>query len=176
LTRLERLRADRRRHLLARLAAMPAVAFILIAGLAGLFLSPIAEASGGGGGGGAPVAGKPKISGKSTRAKAARIALAQVGDPYRYGSNGPRSFDCSGLTSYAYARAGKAIPRTSSAQRRFTKRVSLRYAKPGDLLHYGGHVEMYVGKGLAVAANQTGRPVNVHKVRLRGLMKVGRVT
>lgn len=43
-------------------------------------------------------------------------ALAQLGDPYRWGAEGPDSFDCSGLTSSAYRAAGIAIPRVSVAQ------------------------------------------------------------
>src|SRR5829696_1262625 len=47
---------------------------------------------------------------------AVRWALAQLGDPYRWGATGPDTFDCSGLTSSAYRAAGVGIPRVSQAQ------------------------------------------------------------
>ncbi len=47
-----------------------------------------------------------------------RVAIAQVGDPYRYGAAGPNAFDCSGLTMFAYGKAGLRLPRSSDAQAR----------------------------------------------------------
>ena len=49
-------------------------------------------------------------------AKAVAVALAQLGSPYVWGAEGPSTFDCSGLTSFAYAAAGVTIPRVSRAQ------------------------------------------------------------
>src|SRR5213592_1976003 len=37
---------------------------------------------------------------------AAAVALRQIGDPYRYGADGPGAFDCSGLMKYSYKKAG----------------------------------------------------------------------
>ena len=48
--------------------------------------------------------------------KAVQIALAQRGDPYCWGCGGPNSFDCSGLTMYAWGAAGRSLPHSSSAQ------------------------------------------------------------
>ena len=53
---------------------------------------------------------------RRARAVAIRTALAQVGDPYESGAAGPDAFDCSGLTSYAYAAAGIELPHSSRAQ------------------------------------------------------------
>src|SRR5690242_11335872 len=48
-------------------------------------------------------------------ARAMSIAVAQRGKPYVYGASGPGAFDCSGLTSYAFHRAGfRAVPRTAA--------------------------------------------------------------
>lgn len=80
-----------------------------------------------------------------------RSAAAQAGDPYRYGASGPNAFDCSGLTSFAYrVGAHKTIPRTSSAQRAATRRISAADARRGDLVFFhnsGGvyHVGIYAG-------------------------------
>jgi len=113
--------------------------------------------------------------GSTVRARAARVALSRVGRRYCRGGT-RRCYDCSGLTYSSYQAVGKHIPRTSWGQQYATRRISLRRALPGDLLFYGGHVEMYIGHGKAVAANTYSRPVNVHLVRHRGLIKVGRVT
>ena len=51
------------------------------------------------------------------RLRAMKVALAQRGDPYRYGAAGPNAFDCSGLTKFSYGRAGRSIPRTTDQQK-----------------------------------------------------------
>jgi len=84
-------------------------------------------------------------------AHAANVAAAQKGDPYRYGAHGPSAFDCSGLTYFSFRHAGfKHIPRTSSAQAHFAKRISRKAMHRGDLVffyHNGGvyHVGVFAG-------------------------------
>jgi cell wall-associated NlpC family hydrolase len=74
--------------------------------------------------------------------RAVRVSLHQIGDPYSYGSSGPGSFDCSGLTSYAFRKAGIPLPRTSGAQAGKVNRIGKRRMKRGDFVFYhsGGHV------------------------------------
>lgn len=107
-------------------------------------------------------------------------ALGQVGKPYRWGGNGPSSFDCSGLTSYAYRAAGVSIPRTSRAQAGWTKWVHPRNIRTGDLVFFGrpvGHVAVYIGDGEFVEAPRSGQRVRVRRGLLQrgNLVKVGRV-
>ena len=52
----------------------------------------------------------------AARAAAVDIAISKVGSPYRYGATGPNAFDCSGLVSFAFKKAGVSLPRTSRAQ------------------------------------------------------------
>jgi cell wall-associated NlpC family hydrolase len=90
--------------------------------------------------------------------------LAQVGKPYTIGGNGPGSFDCSGLTRYAYAVAGVALPRTAAEQFAAVAHVPLAEAEPGDLLFfYPGitHVGIYLGNGLMVDSPHVGAFVRV---------------
>ena len=61
----------------------------------------------------------------SRGAAVAAFARARVGYPYVYGATGPSAFDCSGLTSAAYASIGVGIPRTSQAQFGAGRSVSL---------------------------------------------------
>jgi cell wall-associated NlpC family hydrolase len=67
---------------------------------------------------------------------AVRWALAQLGDPYRWGASGPGTFDCSGLTSASYRAAGVAIPRVSRAQWGAGRHVAVANLLPGDLVFY----------------------------------------
>lgn len=96
--------------------------------------------------------------------KAVRYATAQIGKPYVWGAEGPDSFDCSGLTSRAWAGAGVAVPRTSQEQWRQLKRVAVKDMRPGDLVIYfddASHVGMYVGGGTIVHAPRPGRTVTL---------------
>lgn len=90
-------------------------------------------------------------------------ALSQVGTPYVYGGSQPGGFDCSGLTSWAYAQAGKSIPRTSGAQWSAGQAVSGNDMQPGDIVvsYGGGHVGIYIGNGQMVHAPTTGDVVKV---------------
>lgn len=99
--------------------------------------------------------------------RAVRAALAQVGDPYRYGAAGPHAFDCSGLTWYAWRMAGVRIPRVAAAQYLgIPVKVSWSRLQPGDLLFFRGlgHVGMYVGKGRWIHAPRTGTRVRVERL------------
>jgi cell wall-associated NlpC family hydrolase len=91
-------------------------------------------------------------------------ALSQVGKPYQWGAAGPSSYDCSGLTMWAWAQAGVGLPHNSGAQYAATPRVSQSDWQPGDLLFFGSpihHVAMYIGGGQMVEAPYTGAYVRV---------------
>lgn len=98
--------------------------------------------------------------------RAARIALEQVGVPYRYGGTGPSGFDCSGLVHYAYLNAGKAVPRTSRQLWDGTANVARHELRPGDVLFFEiegkmQHVGLYLGEDRFVHAPASGRTVSV---------------
>ena len=94
--------------------------------------------------------------GGSARAAAAvRYALAQVGEPYSYNAKPPNSWDCSKLTTAAWAAAGVSLTPYSLAQAQQVRRISVSELKPGDLLFYfkgARHVAMYIGGGMLVEA------------------------
>ncbi|WP_345259333.1 C40 family peptidase [Streptomyces hundungensis] len=112
--------------------------------------------------GGGPTGGGPAASGAAGQAVA--FAMAQIGKPYGWGDVGPSSYDCSGLTSVAWAHAGHPIPRTSQAQWQGLRHVSLSSAQPGDLIIYfndATHVGMYIGGGQIVHAPRPGRTITI---------------
>ncbi|MGY1397493.1 hypothetical protein G6W51_31000 [Streptomyces coelicolor] len=118
--------------------------------------------------GGAPASGRA--------AAAVAAARSALGKPYVWGANGPSGFDCSGLTQWAYAQAGVALPRTSQAQRYAGRQVPLSEARPGDLVLYrsdASHVGMYMGNGQVIHAPYPGAPVRYDPV---GMMPVSSVT
>ncbi|MBB5918774.1 cell wall-associated NlpC family hydrolase [Nocardia transvalensis] len=115
-------------------------------------------------------AAAPTASGGSPAAqRAVAVALAQVGDPYVWGAEGPNSFDCSGLMQYSAKAAGVNIPRVAKDQYRQLPKVRPGDIQPGDLIfpaaQYNGgnpgHVMMYVGNGKCVEAPRPGSSVKV---------------
>lgn len=99
----------------------------------------------------------------SQRAAAALdAAKSKLGSPYVYGASGPSAFDCSGLTSWAYAQAGVSIPRTSQEQANAGTRIPVSQAQPGDLIIFYGdfhHVGFYAGNGMVLHAPKPGAVV-----------------
>ena len=71
-----------------------------------------------------------------------------VGNRYRYGGSSlTNGTDCSGFTRGVYKKFGKRLPHSSSAQRRYGKKVKggIKNAQAGDLICYSGHVAIYMG-------------------------------
>ncbi|MEU2271971.1 bifunctional lytic transglycosylase/C40 family peptidase [Streptomyces olindensis] len=115
---------------------------------------------------------------------ALNAAQKMLGKPYSWGggnTNGPSKgtccspkgrsgasitgFDCSGLTLYAYAKAGITLPRTAAQQYAASEPIKRDQAKPGDLVFYGTsasgihHVGIYVGGGYMLDAPRPGTQV-----------------
>ncbi|MBC9725299.1 NlpC/P60 family protein [Streptomyces sp. TRM68367] len=94
--------------------------------------------------------------------RAVRYALRQLGKPYEWGAEGPKSYDCSGLTSEAWSHAGTPIPRTSQTQWAQLPRIPLTDLRPGDLVIYfpdATHVAIYAGEGRVIHAPRPGEKV-----------------
>lgn len=105
--------------------------------------------------------------------RALEYAVAQIGKPYVWGAEGPESYDCSGLTSQAWAQAGREIPRTSQEQWAELPKVSLRSLRPGDLVIYypkATHVAIYLGDGMVVQAPRPGTKVKVSPIAANPLI------
>lgn len=102
--------------------------------------------------------------------KAIKFARKQIGKPYRWGAEGPRGYDCSGLAMAAWRKAGVKLPRVTHAQyRKVDRKVKLKDLKPGDLIFFRGrrHVGIYVGDGKYLHAPRTGEKVRIDKLTKR---------
>jgi cell wall-associated NlpC family hydrolase len=111
--------------------------------------------SGGGDGGGGGFVPDPN-GGAATAVAAAQSVL---GAPYVFGAAGPSSFDCSGLTSWAWAQAGVSLPHSASAQYSSLPHVPLDQVVAGDIIYYGNfgpHVALYIGNGQIIHARHPG--------------------
>jgi cell wall-associated NlpC family hydrolase len=103
------------------------------------------------------------------RLRAMKVALAQRGDPYRYGAAGPNAFDCSGLTKFSYGRVGRTIPRTTGQQKAGLRAIPKSAKRKGDIIIFtnGGkayHAAIFIGDNKIVHASRSGTPVKVDKI------------
>ena len=115
--------------------------------------SPPPPTDGGGGGGFVP---NPNATGAQIAIEAAKSV---IGTPYVFGAAGPSAFDCSGLTSWAWAQAGVYLPHSASSQYSSLPHVPLAQVQPGDIIWYsnfGPHVALYIGGGQIIHATHPG--------------------
>lgn len=97
------------------------------------------------------------VAAPSTGAAIVDAARSKIGSPYVWGATGPDSFDCSGLTSWAYQQVGKSIPRTS--QQQASQGTPVASPELGDIVSfYSGatHVGIFSGNGNVIHAPQSG--------------------
>jgi cell wall-associated NlpC family hydrolase len=136
-----------------------------------------------GGGGGdstpsapAPAANIPSVSGRA--GIAIEAARGQLGVRYVYATSKPGvSFDCSGLTHYAWGQAGVYLPRNSRSQAAALPRVPAASAQPGDLIFYYSpisHVGIYLGGSQILHAPNSGTVVKISSVSWGKVTAVGR--
>lgn len=93
---------------------------------------------------------------------AVRAALSRLGRPYVWGATGPDQFDCSGLTQWAYARAGIHLDRTTYQQIYDGAPVPRSQVRAGDLVFpTAGHVQLAIGNNLVVEAPEPGATVRI---------------
>lgn len=115
-----------------------------------------------------PPANDPPPASGSKVDRAIAFAKAQLGEPYRWGGEGPGSWDCSGLVMKAWGAAGVSFPHSASAQFSRSQRVSVSSIQPGDLVFWSKgsarsiyHVAMYLGGGKMIHAPRPGRSVEI---------------
>jgi cell wall-associated NlpC family hydrolase len=129
------------------------------------------------------------VTGASARAMTAvQAALKMLGVPYSWGGGGAagasfgigrgaktKGFDCSGLTQYAWAKAGVSIPRVTYSQWNHGSRVR-GAIQPGDLVFYEtnaripgpDHVGLAISGTKMVHAPRTGTVIHIAPIRRSG--------
>jgi cell wall-associated NlpC family hydrolase len=126
-------------------------------------------------GAGWTVASATPAAASTLESRALSIAASKQGSPYKYGAAGPKRFDCSGLTYYAFKRAGKKLPRTAQSQYNKVHHVIASKRHKGDLVFIGTssrsiyHVGIYAGfwdgYGWILDSPKPGRTVGWHKIK-----------
>jgi cell wall-associated NlpC family hydrolase len=119
----------------------------------------------------APPGPPPPTNGRGAKAVAA--AMTKLGDKYVWAAAGPDTFDCSGLTLWAWAQAGVSLPHYTGSQLAVTQPIPISDLQPGDLVFIWGpgegggapgHVGLYIGGGQMVHAPNSGSYVKVDSI------------
>ena len=111
----------------------------------------------------------------------ASYATRFVGNPYRWGGTSlTNGADCSGFTQSVYKHFGISLPRTSSAQSGYGKKVSASELQAGDLIFYGNggsvnHVAIYIGGGKIVHASTRKTGIKISNYNYRSPICIRRV-
>jgi cell wall-associated NlpC family hydrolase len=127
----------------------------------------------------------PALAAPPTQAeRVVRAVSSHIGARYVAGATGPRTFDCSGLVYRAFRdvnlarRIGGELTASGYYQRfRRLGRLSRVAPRAGDLVVYaqGGHVGIYVGRGMVVSALVSGvkrHPIRGLNIPFTGILRV----
>ncbi|MDT9684561.1 NlpC/P60 family protein [Streptomyces sp. TRM76323] len=108
-------------------------------------------------------------------AAALSAAATQVGKPYVSGAEGPNSYDCSGLTQWAYRQAGVSLTRTTYTQQNDGVKIGRSQLKPGDLVFFNNlsHVGLYAGNNTVLHAPYPGAHVRYEAMKYLGTFQFG---
>ena len=120
----------------------------------------------------------PNVPATGRAQAAVNYAKAQLGDPYVWGSDGPDSFDCSGLTMAAWGAAGVSLPHSSAQQYGYGQFVSRSELIPGDLVFFYSpisHVGIYIGNGAMIHSPHAGDVVRVASISMMPYVGARRV-
>ena len=99
-------------------------------------------------------------------------ARRQIGKPYVWAAAGPDSFDCSGLTQWAWRAGGVRLSHSTYAQWDETPHIPISALQPGDLVYFGDdlhHMAIYSGGGMMIEAPYTGTTVRERPLRTKDL-------
>ena len=129
-------------------------------------------------------ANRPSFDPSSIPASSSRGAIAvaaarsQIGVKYvKYAAVEGEGFDCSGLTMWAWKKAGVSLPHQSRRQFASSPQIPVAYVEPGDLIFFYSpitHVGIYAGDGMMIDAPGVGRTVRLTAVNWNKVVGVTR--
>ncbi len=97
-----------------------------------------------------------------------------LGNPYKYGGKSlTHGIDCVQFVRAMYAKYGITLPGKRSALGRVGRGVSLKNARPGDIVYYGNHVALYMGNGKVIHAQHRG--ISISNINYRKWKTIRRV-
>lgn len=97
--------------------------------------------------------------------KVANYACKFVGNPYKYGGTSlTHGCDCSGFVMSVYAHFGVTLPHGARSMEGYGKHVSLKNARPGDIVIYTHHVAIYIGNGNVVHSRDEAQGICITSV------------
>ncbi|MFI0237896.1 NlpC/P60 family protein [Streptomyces sp. NPDC016845] len=116
-----------------------------------------------------------EVAASGLGAAALNAAATQIGKPYFRGGTGPNSYDCSGLTQWAYAQAGAHISRVTYTQVNEGPHLGMSQLAPGDLVFFNNteHVGLYAGNGQVLHAPYPGTSVRYESMSTIGSFQFG---
>lgn len=95
--------------------------------------------------------------------QAVDAALGKLGVPYVWGAKGPKTFDCSGLTSWAWRQAGVLLGPDTYTQIHQGVPVPPSAVRAGDLIFPSrGHVQLAISATQVVEAPGRGMVVRIN--------------
>ena len=112
--------------------------------------------------------GGPDLSASARRVVG--LARSLLAPPYRYGGDGPRGFDCSGLVSHVFREAGFELPRTAMGQASTGRWVAADELLPGDLVFFGQSRDKPYHVGVVTSASGE-RLTMIHASTSRGVVE-----
>ena len=110
------------------------------------------------------------------------MAKSKLGKTYKWGGNGPYTYDCSGFTKEIFKLNGIKIPRNSWKQAEVGIKITKKYLKKGDLIFFNSkhhtkvnHVGIYLGHGKFIHASRFHKKIVISPFReYRRFFKWGR--
>lgn len=100
-----------------------------------------------------------------------RYARRYKGSRYKYAGADPKGFDCSGFTSYVLKKFDVKVSRSSKVQATEGRKISLRRARPGDLLFFSKSGRGKPSHVALVIDNRSDGLIVVHSTTSRGVIE-----